>query len=524
LKLAGEDGPPDGARLPRVALLCVWAAIVLVMAVRHVFWRDEVRAFNLALQGDTVVDMLRGLRGEGHPALWYLLLRGAHMVAPIREVLPIVSVAVAAAAMALVALRSPFHLLVIGLILFSGFGLFEYSVVARNYGISMLVLFALAHLYPRHRDKGPVVGILLALLCNTNVPSALLAACFLLYWLIDLLGEEGLRWGRKYKLLLLNGAIAAAGAVICFLTVFPTVHDAAQAGVTGSLTPAGIAAALFSPTEAFWQLLPYGTPAYPAIRTGLGILLAGSLIGLATRPGALVSSLLALAGFELFFHLVYPGGYRHQALILIYLITMYWLAARGHGGRWPSRWRADAQIGRAATAGRWAFIVLLAIQVWKSEDPISRELQGRPHSRARDLGRLLAEQRLQHAVLIADPDVHLEPMPYYSSNPIYLMREQRFGAIPLFTRRARVELSLDDYLADARALRQRTGRPVVIVMMHRLDPAKPPFRLREVYAWYFSADPAQVRRFQAATRRIASFPPAVTDESYDVYLLPAAGR
>lgn len=518
MKLAVEDGPPDGGRLPRAALLCAWAAIVLVMAARHVFWRDEVRALNLALQGDTVVDMLRGLHGEGHPALWYLLLRGAHAVAPIREVLPAVSVAVAAAAMALLVFRSPFRPLVIALILFSGFALFEYSVVARNYGISMLVLFALAHLYPRYRDRGAVVGILLALLCNTNVPSALLAACFLLFWLIDVMGEEGLRWGRKYRLLLLNGAIAAAGALVCFLTVFPTVHDAAQADVAGSLTPAGIAAALVSTADSFWLLLPHGTPPAPAIRAALAIVLAGSLLGLARSPGALLSSLLALAGFQLFFQLVYPGGYRHQALFLVYLIAMYWLVARGHGGRWPERWGSGGP-GRIETAGRWLFVLLLAIQVVKSADPLSREAEGRPHSRARDLGDLLARERLRHAVLIADPDILLEPMPYYAPNPIYLMREQRFGSVPRFTRRARVDLSLDDYLADARALRARTGRPVVILMMHRLDPVRAPFRLREVYAWNFSADPAQVRRFQAATRRLASFKPAVTDESYDVYLL-----
>lgn len=523
MKLAAEDGLPSGGRLPRAALLCAWAAVVLVMAARHVFWRDEVRAFSIALQGDNVLDMLRGLHGEGHPALWYLQLRGAHAVAPIREVLPAVSVAVAAAAMALLVFRSPFRPLVIALILFSGFALFEYSVVARNYGISMLVLFALAHLYPRHRDRGPAVGILLALLCNTNVPSALLAACFLLFWLVDLIGEEGLRWGRKYRLLLLNGAIAAAGALVCFLTVFPTVHDAAQADVAGALTPGGIAAALFSPAKSFWLFLPHGTPPLPVLKALLTIVLVGSLLGLARAPGALLSSLLAVAGFELFFQLVYPGGYRHQALILVYLIAMYWLVARGHGGRWPERWGLQGRFDRIASAGRWMFVLLLAIQVVKSADPLSREAQGRPHSRARDLGALLERERLRHAILIADPDVLLEPMPYYAPNPIYLMREQRFGSVPLFTRRARVDLDLDDYLADARALRARTGRPVVILMMHRLDPARPAFRLREVYAWDFSADPAQVRRFQAATRRLASFPPAVTDESYDVYLLPAAG-
>lgn len=520
MKLAGEDGLPEAGRPVRVALICAWAAIVLVMAVRHVLWRDEVRALNLALQGDTVFDMLRGLQGEGHPALWYLLLRGAHALAPLREVLPAVSVAVAAAAMALLVFRSPFRPLVIGLIAFNGFALFEYSVVARNYGISMLALFALASLYPRYRDSGVAVGLVLAVLCNTNVPSALLAACFLLFWLIDVAGEEGLRWGRKYRLLLVNGAIAAAGALVCFLTVFPTVHDAAQAEVAGALTPGGIAAALFSPAVSFWLLLPHGTPPAPAIEAALVVLLAGSLLGLVRSPGAMLSSLVVFAGFELFFQLVYPGGYRHQALFLVYLIAMYWLVAKGHGGRWPERWRLAGGLDRIASAGRWMFVILLALQVVKSADPLSREAQGRPHSRARDLGRLLAQERLGHAVLIADPDILLEPMPYYSpSNPLYLMREQRFGGVPLFTRRARTHLDLDDYLADARALRARTGRPVVILMMHRLDPARPAFRLREVYAWHFSADPAQVRRFHAATRRLASFGPAVTDESYDVYLL-----
>jgi hypothetical protein len=258
----------------------------------------------------------------------------------------------------------------------------------------------------------------------------------------------------------------------------------------------------------------------PLFKAALAILLAGSLLGLARSPGALLSSLLAVAGFELFFQLVYPGGYRHQALVLCYLIAMYWLVAKGHGGRWPGHWRFAEGLARPASVGRWLFVVLLAIQVLKSADPLYREAQGRPHSRARDLGRLLVQERLQNAILIADPDILLEPMPYYApSNPIYLMREQRFGAVPLFTRRARIDLSLDDYLADARALRARTGRPVVILMMHRLRPDRPAFRKREVFVWNFSADPEQTRRFLAATRRLASFGPAVTDESYDVYLL-----
>jgi hypothetical protein len=101
LKIA-RSGPLSARdRITHILLLAAWCAVVLLLAFRHAFWRDEVRAFNIALAGDGVPGMLRGLHGEGHPALWYLLLRGAHALVPVREVLPAVAFLVAAAAMAM---------------------------------------------------------------------------------------------------------------------------------------------------------------------------------------------------------------------------------------------------------------------------------------------------------------------------------------------------------------------------------------------------------------------------------------
>src|ERR1700739_2024372 len=63
-----------------ILLLAGWTLLVGLQIARHVMWRDEVRALTIALNGDDLIAMLRGLHGEGHPALWYLLLRGAHAV------------------------------------------------------------------------------------------------------------------------------------------------------------------------------------------------------------------------------------------------------------------------------------------------------------------------------------------------------------------------------------------------------------------------------------------------------------
>ncbi|HEX5183055.1 MAG TPA: hypothetical protein VFW19_07870 [Allosphingosinicella sp.] len=510
---------PGRSRLARAILFAGWFAIALFMVVRHALWRDEVRALSIALAGDSIPAMLRVLHGEGHPALWYLMLRGAHALLPVRQVLPAVGFAVAAASAALFAFRAPFRPFVIALTLSSAFMLDEYAALARNYGIAMLMLFVLAIVYERWRDRGIAVGLVLALLCNTNVPAALLAASFLLFRLVELVSEEGLKWGPKYRLFLINAAIAACGALICFVTVFPTVHDAAPIDLTGRLGIGSLARDVLHPASSFRELLPKAMREQHVALALLDVAIWGSLLGLLRRPAAFLSGAAALVGFEAFFQLVYPGFYRHQCLLLVYLLTLHWLAAEGCGGRWGLAWADGVSVRRAAAFGQAMFLLLLLFQLVNAVGKVAAEVEGVPKSRSRDLALVLKQDHLTNAVVIADPDMVLEALPYYARNPIYFMREQRFGHVVRFTRRVRTELSLDDYLDDGRALRARTGLPVVIVLRQRIDPSSPPFRIHEAMTWSFSGTRAQIGRFLGATQRLARFAPAVSDESYDVYLL-----
>ncbi len=168
-----QPATPDGTL--RLGLFGVWLIVVAYLAWYHVFWRDEVRAFSLALAGSDVVGMGGAVHGEGHPLLWYLLLRAAHGLAPVREALPAVALCVGIAGAAFFTWRAPFRPLIVVAVLFSGWMTFEYTVMARNYGISMLLMFVIADRFARGRDGALATGGLLFLLCNTNVPSVILA-------------------------------------------------------------------------------------------------------------------------------------------------------------------------------------------------------------------------------------------------------------------------------------------------------------------------------------------------------------
>jgi hypothetical protein len=525
-------------RLIALVMFASWLAIVLFLAWNHVVYRDEVRALSLALQGGNVATMLEGIHGEGHPAIWYLLLRGAHALVPRPEVLQVVSIIVAFAAVLLLVLRSPFSLPLIALLLLGRFSIFEYSVMARNYGISMLLLFLFATLYKRYCNRGFLLGVVLFLLANCNAHSVLFVGALLLYWLVDIVTDDGVQRSRALRTFLLNGAIAVFGVAICLLTIFPPFNDAAMinspAGSTFKLLFKGV----FLPAAQFEDLMlpvpqklsgggivkpSFWTPPYVGfLQLLLSLIMFGSTLGLVRRIGAFLAASATLVGLSMFFVLVYPGGYRHQALWLVFLITMYWLVASKSRPREPVLpGRLKPLIPPFSKIGSMLFVLLLLLQVPTSIRLVANAVcHGTPNSRSRDLAALVAKRPdLQQAIIIADPDFLVETLPYYISNRTYLMREQRFGNVVRFTRKARLQLSLNDVLVNARCLRSETGKPVMILLTLRLDAALPPQIYREGFTWELVTTPAQIRAFQSSTQLIERFAPALSNESFDAYIL-----
>lgn len=532
-KLTYGDTGPANRRLIALAMFLVWLGVVSFLAWRHLVWRDEVKALSIALQGNTVFDMLQELRWEGHPAVWYLLLRAGHVLFPHPGVLKLLSISVAAVAVLILVLRAPFTLAFLALILATRFSVVEYSVVARNYGISMLLIFLFAALYERHRNRDCLLGALLFMLANCNVHSALLAGGLLSFWLLDILCDKAADRSRSIRMFLYNATLAAIGVVTCFITVFPTSSDSIGLDPT-NLNFKKIIEAIFLPSLQFNDalVLPGAgrlVTAIPPLTKPLVILqsliLFGSTLGLIRRTGAFLAALTTLVGLSLFFVVVYPGYYRHQALWLVFLIGMYWLALPGRPhGETVSPVLLKPFVRRLSTAGTLLFVLVLLLQCKYS----AQEIFGIVHKPVAALANhsdnvisiLGGDPDLRQAVIIADPDYLLETLPYYVSNPTYLVREQRYGNIVHFTRAARLELSLGDILASGRRLRQETGRSVVILLSHEIDRSLPAQVYHEGYNWKFITTPEQVRSFQMSTRFLKHhLAPEETDEGYYAYVM-----
>lgn len=477
--------------------------------MNHVPWRDEARAWSLMQMGQSWPDMFRTVQGEGHPYLWYILLRLGWDLFRSPDVLRVLGPMIGVAAAALLALRGPFRIGLLALLVFSPHLGFEYTVLSRNYGISALMMFAIAALWPRIRDS-MWLGVLLFLLCNTNVPSVFIAGTLAFYRMLELTETQRAFRSPEWRRFVGNGVLLLIGVALCFLAVYPPANDAAANSGSAPFTLTNLVAALFTAGRSFMSI-GFGSKSL----FGPFVVLMSLLLFL-NRPKALSAALLALIALKLFFFFVYPGHYRHSSLFFILLVALAWIEA---GKGWAREWNYGEQ-RPLLLLGSTAFAILMGMQTMVYlRQPIADLIAGRPFSHAAALAQILERPELRGATLMIDPDTMGESVVFQNGRPYWLTRQDRPATLTPLSLSGNKMLTLDRLLQQADAVSKRTGRPVLIALALDIDRAKAG-AWDVMYHDYTVLTPASVLRFKANTRKIASLRNAGSDEEYDVYLYP----
>jgi hypothetical protein len=492
-----------------------------LIAAHHEFWRDEVRALSLSIQASSLTDLLHSLQDEGHPMLWYLLLYGGFAATGSVLVLPLLSLIIAVAAVYLLIFLSPFSRWIKTLFAFSGLPLYEYSVMARNYGISMLLLFAFAAMYRLRKRHALLMGLILAALSNTNIHSLLLAFLLMLLWSWDtLIVERYPLWGTEARDLYKAIAIVFVGGAGALYAVWPTGNMIASD--TDRYTMVNIMraveTAVVTPAKQFGELFPSFIPMKIRI-----VLLLGALLGLMVRPPVFLVAFAAMVALSVLFSVVYSSWYRHQGLLIIFLISLYWIVLEYEGETLRHKRLYGLFMG-GLYCGMGALLVVMVLsgatkihEEWIFQKSASRAL-------AQEL--LHSRREFKDAILIGEPDYILEAVPYYADNRIYIAREKRFGYTVKFLRSVQLQLSMSELLCTAWRIQMESKKPVLIVLGHRflgldhMGSGQPPFFANYFYERTFSWSPEALDAWKLHTRLEQQFDTNVIgDEAYTVYSL-----
>jgi len=497
---------PSRASLTLAGLFIAWAVLVAMGVAHHTVWRDEMRALSLALHAPNLLGVPAAAQGEGHPVLWYLLLRAAYDVFHTTAVLPGLGLTFAAAGVALMLWRAPFPIWWRGLFAFSGLALFEYAIIDRNYGVCMPLMFGLALLIGEQKRRYGWIAALIFLTTQTNICATLLAPLYVLVLLPDW------RSGPKARLgIAICACAAVAGFLAAVAAVYPSRHDLVTASMslqgslwrklTTSISLPGLqhSSLLNGHGLAIWS--SHLSPMLGGLI--LTLLMFGICAGLLPDLDLVGAALIGAWATAAFGALVYPLYYRHSGIWLIFVISLYWIRGK----------RSSTSSSRTLPSP--VLTALLAINLFFGIPEIAASFT-RPQSDSRALATVIArDPSLRDATLLPEPGEFGEGVLYYVDNPMYLAREHAFATLASWRRGSTIDLTLKNLLQIAETLRATSGHPVVILFAQPLQPEGGVFDAG--FSRTLRYTPADYVDFIHMTQSIP-MPPA-SDEQFSVYVL-----
>lgn len=491
--------------------LFLWLVIVVTTALHHEMWRDEVRALSIALDAESVWDLFATLRNEGHPFLWYWILRSAYWLWPTPVVLQVVSILIGFAAVTLFLKKAPFPLIVRLLFIFGALPLANYSVLARNYGISMLLYFLFADAYSRPERKNYLIALILALLANTNYLAMMFSGILVCLWAVEeYLKVQDVR--LFFRRFIFPATLAVLGIILAFFTILMDA-DSSQA------PPEFIASrdyfrpmldSALHPGRFFDELMA----ATPPVRD---MVIFGLLAGLLASPLYAGSLYVAIFMFDLISSTIIPPDARHQGVLLMLIVALYWIVAVRNG----------RQAKRDIPLTIAIYLVLAPLfyhQITLARLKITEEVQ-REMSSSAALGKYINTNRQFHdAVIMGDPDYLLGPLSYHVKNRIYYVRENRYGTYERYVKVPKPDVTLSDVLGAAERIRESEHVPVLILLQHWDMPKSESYTAVRIYGRQFHANREEMLQFSSRTIKLAEFNHAVSDENYEVFLLPQTSK
>lgn len=314
-------------------IILLFIILSLPLLLNHEPWRDEAHAWLIARDSQNIFSIVRLAGYEGTPALWHFILF------PLAKLeLPYFSMAVVHFLIILGAIiifvnYAPFSKFQKILFSFGYYIFYEYSIIARNYALSVLFLFLIASMYKERFKKPLLYSILIIFLANTNVHSLVIAIVLNVVYVFELKLQKNTGITKMHIISLL---VTISGFSISIYQLLPPddlIPAFARwnlnlnAYYIGTVPNAVVGAFLPIPQHGvnFWNTKLLDS------RNLVGIL--GTVIFLVSlkffikKPLPMLIYLLSSAGLFSIFFLKHSGSPRHHGLIYIIFIFSLWIAS-----------------------------------------------------------------------------------------------------------------------------------------------------------------------------------------------------
>jgi hypothetical protein len=461
----------SGESAATYAFMGLFAVLLALVTSQHEVYVDEAQAWLIARDSGNLLELVRHLRYEGHPALWYLLIYlPAHLSANLEwmQELNYVS-SLAMAWLVLSERRIPLAMRVMSV--FSVPVFFYMGVVARSYMLAAVLLIGAARCLLAVRPRHWPAMVLLALAVNAHV-FAIPVAAGIFVWFYWLAPEPSLQIAagrlREWRFWI-SAAILGAALLVCYCTVRPAPdmqvpqYERAGLGTAGYLVlgigrvwnyflpfPLGVLSVPHRELIAPWE---HPSLLAAALTIALWLLAVSLLAARRSRWFVLSVPVMWMAGVWATVHI--PGPFHSSFLFVAYVIALLANMPREGERPWlPSRYAQPL------------LLLLLAMQI-----PISVHYSVEeclfPFSGAKATAEWLKNSGLLSRPLVIEPDTAAPAIIAFTGvQSAYFPACRCRGSFVVF-RRGREEYR-QVTVGELRDLRQESAASPVVVSHQQL--------------------------------------------------------
>jgi hypothetical protein len=521
-------------------LTALFLAFGVLGMLHHEMWRDEMHAWLVARDSSSLWQVIQVTRFEAHFSLWRVVLYALTRITRNPIAMQLVSLLVAAGNVWIVARLSPFPRLERFLFSFGFYNFYEYSILARDYTLLPILMFAFCALYGRKSKSCLGLSVVLCLLANT-VPYGFVIALIFTALLVFDWGFDSGRWkhGLENKRALVAGALillvgfASAGVQFFFMKgpwTSSWEHPLTFAGFADTMTNVWRAYVPIPIGFPYWREIkaesnfifsgkPRGDASVVFLSALLFVISAGLLL---RRPRALFLFVFGTGVLLSVQFVVFLGGLWHVGfLFLLFMASLWiWFDSEGCESDVALFRRLDESI--FGSLRRPVIISLLVIQLAAGIAVWGADLFY-PFSASKNAARFIRDHGLSGAIIVGSEETRVSPLSGYLDKDIYYCESSRLGSYIDFSTPIN-PVPGRDVARVAHRLALETRRDVVIVLTARFVTGKEP-NSPITEGWICADGVFEASRELCAAPSVRikwlGFFSGMIDELYNVYLVQA---
>lgn len=305
-----------------VLVVILVSALGVLAAANHEWWEDEASPWLSASGSHSLSELIHNLGFNGHPRLYYIIVYGLQSLFENPLALSVLNLVFSIVAITLFLRAASFSRIQKALFAFGFFPLYQYGVVVRGYSLFVCVFFAYCHLKTRGARFSWLRYLLLAVLAQIHLISAVVVTFLLLEEYLEVHSKDE----RRTAIPIVGNTIVLASLLL----------------VAWQLKPEASSAATLLPSDSYWKavlgfangFMPnFGVFRLSPIRTGFQIVVGLALWAaswvVAFRHRQLLRYYLPLS-FSLFMIsvLIYTGERWHHGFYFIFFVVSIWLSTK----------------------------------------------------------------------------------------------------------------------------------------------------------------------------------------------------